>query len=95
MTGRVKPKPKPKKPSGTASKETAKHHTGQTVAKDATRSRAASSDIVLKKAPVNIPMKDMSPEFKKLVVEELIRTGRARVVTRRRREAMAREEEEK
>ena len=97
MTGRVKPKPKPKpkKPSDTASKQTAKHHTGQTFAKGATRGRAASSDIGLKKAPVNIPLKDMSPEFKKLVVEELIRTGRARVVTRRGRVAMAREEEEK
>ena len=49
MTGRVKPKPKPKKPSGTACKQTAKHQTGQTVAKGATRGRAASSDIGLKK----------------------------------------------
>ena len=40
-------------------------------------------------------MGDMSLEFKRLVVEELIRTGRARVVTRRGREAMAKEEEEK
>ena len=40
-------------------------------------------------------MRDMSPELKKLVVEELIRTGRARVVTRRGREAMVKEEEEK
>ena len=94
MTGGVKPKPKPKKPSNTASKQTAKHQTGQTVAKGATGGRAASCDIGLKKAPVNIPMRDMSPEFKKLVVEELIRTGRARVVTRR-GEAMAKEEEEK
>ena len=75
MTGGVKPKPKPKKPSNTASKQTAKHQTGQTVAKGATGGRAASCDIGLKKAPVNIPMRDMSPEFKKLVVEELIRTG--------------------
>ena len=97
MIGGVKPKPKPKpmpkKPSDTAHKQTAK--TRQTVAKGPTGGRAASSDIGLKKAPVNIPMKDMSPEFKRLVVEELIRTGRARVVTRRGREAMAQEEEEK
>ena len=32
MTGRVKPKPKPKKPSDTASKQVTKHQTGQTVA---------------------------------------------------------------
>ena len=98
MIGGVKPKPKPmpKKPSDTARKQTAKTaKTGQTVAKGPTGGRAASSDIGLKKAPVNIPMKDMSPEFKRLVVEELIRTGRARVVTRRGREAMAKEEEEK
>ena len=93
MTGGVKPKPK--KPNDTASKQTAKCQTGQTVAKGATGGRAASSNIGLKKAPVNIPMRDMSPEFKKLVVEELIRTGRASVVTRRGREAMAKEEEEK
>ena len=95
MTGGVKPKPKPKKPSNTACKQTAKLQTGQTVAKGAMGGTAASRDIGLKKAPVNIPMRDMSPEFKKLVVKELIRTGRARVVTRRGREAMAKEEEEK
>ena len=96
MVGGVKPKPMPKKPSDTARKQTAKTaKTRQTIAKGPTRGRAASSDIGLKKAPVNIPMKDMSPEFKRLVVEELIRTGRARVVTRRGREAMAKEEEEK
>ena len=95
MTGRVKPKPKPKKPSDTACKQTAKGHTRQTIAKGPTRGRAASIDIGLRKAPVNIPMGDMSPEFKRLVVDELIRTGRARVVRRRGREAMAKEEDEK
>ena len=40
-------------------------------------------------------MRDMSPELKKLVVEKLIRTGAARVVTRRGRETMAKEAEEK
>ena len=46
MIGGVKPKPKPKKPSGTAHKQTAKTaKTGQTVAKGPTRGRAASSDI--------------------------------------------------
>ena len=73
-------KPKPKKPS---------------VAKGPTRGRAGSSDIAKKRAPVNIPMKDVSSELKKLVVEELIRTGRARIVKRKGREGMAEEEEEK
>ena len=95
MTGGVKPKPMPKKPSNTACKQTAKSHTRQTVVKGPTRGRAASSDIGLRKAPVNIPMGDMSPEFKRLVVDELIRTGRARVVRRKGREAMAREEKKK
>ena len=63
MTGRVKPKPKSKKPSDTAHKQTAKGPTRQTVAKGPTGGRAASSDIGLRKAPVNIPMGDMSPEF--------------------------------
>ena len=94
MTGGVKPKPMPKKPSDTARKQTAKSHTGQ-IAKGPTRGRAASSDIGLRKDPVNIPIGDMSPEFKRLVVDELIRTGRARVVRRKGREAMAREEKKK
>ena len=67
MTGRVKPKPMPKKPSDTACKQTAQNHTRQTVAKGPTGGRAASSNIGLRKAPVNIPMGDMSPEFKRLV----------------------------
>ena len=81
MTGRVKPK---------KSSDIGAHK--QTVAKGHTGGRA-SSDI--RKAPLNIPMRDMSPEFKRLVVDELIRTGRARVVRRRGREAMAKEEKEK
>ena len=77
MTGGVKPKPKPKpkKPSDTASKQTAKCQTGQTVAKGATRGRAASRDIGLKKAPVNIPMRDMSPEFKNWLLKSLLEQG--------------------
>ena len=96
MTGGVKKlhsPPKPKKPKDAACKQTATA-TGSTRHRP-TGGRAASSDTVLRKPPVNITMKDMSPEFKRLVVEELIRTGKARVVTRRGRETMAREEEEK
>ena len=51
-----------------------------------------SSDIAKGKA-VNIPMNEMSPDFKKLVVEELIRSGRARVVTRKGRVSMAKEQQ--
>ena len=95
MTGGVKklrsppkPKPKPKKPSNMPRKKTA-------TATEPTGGTAASSNTGATKPPLNIPMKDMSPGFKRLVVEELIRTGRARVVRRRGRETMAREEEEK
>ena len=82
MIGGVKPKPKPKKSS---------------IAKGPTGGRAGSSDIDLAKkgAPVNIPIKDISSDFKRLVVEELIRTGRARIVKRKGREGMAEEEEKK
>ena len=96
MTGGVKklcspPKPKQKKPSDMPRKKRATA-TGPT---GPTGGTATSSDTGVTKPPLNIPMKDMSPEFKRLVVEELIRTGKARVVRRRGRKTMAREEEEK
>ena len=75
MTGGVKPKPKPKKPSNTACKQTAKLQTGQTVTKGAMGGTAASRDIGLKKAPVNIPMRDMSPEFKNWLLKSLVEQG--------------------
>ena len=91
MTSGVKPK-KPMKPMKASSNSDA---CKQTVAKGPTSTggRAASSD--MKRVPLNIPMGDMSPEFKRLVVDELIRTGRARVVTRKGREAMAKEQKKK
>ena len=70
MTGGVKklrlppkPKPKPKKPSDKPHKKTA-------TATGPTRRTAASSNTGATKPPLNIPMKDMSPEFKRIVVEE-------------------------
>ena len=30
--------------------------------------------------PLNIPLSDVSPEFKRLVVTELVRSGKARVI---------------
>ena len=66
----------PKKPS------VAKGPTGGPTGRRAGR-RAGSSDIAKKGAPLNIPMKDVSSDFKRLVVEELIRTGRARIVKRK------------
>ena len=47
------------------------------------------------KAPLNIPLADMSPEFKTLVVDELIRTGKARVVRRRVRQTITKEQQQK
>ena len=47
------------------------------------------------RAPLNIPMADMSPEFKRLVVDGLIRTGKARVVRRRDKQTIAKEQQQK
>ena len=38
--------------------------------------------------PVNIPLSDVSPEFKRLVVTELIRTGKARVIRGKKKDMM-------
>ena len=51
-----------------------------------------SSDIAKGKT-VNIHMKELSPGFKQLIVEELIRSARARVVTRKGRASMAKEQQ--
>ena len=59
------------------------------------RARAGSSDIAKKGGPLNIPLKDVSSDFKRLVVEELIRTGKARIVKRKGREGMAEEEKKR
>ena len=67
----------------------------QEVAKRAPTSTAGRTSSNIGKAPLNIPMADMSPEFKRLVVDELIRTGKARVVTRRSRQTMAKEQQKK
>ena len=53
-----------------------------------------SSDIG-EKAPLNIPMADMSSEFKRLVVDELIRVRKARVARRRGRQNIAKEQQQK
>ena len=33
--------------------------------------------------PLNIPLRDVSPEFKRLVVKELIKSGKARVIKKK------------
>ena len=38
--------------------------------------------------PVNIPLSDVSPEFKRLVVTELIKTGKARVIRGKKKDMM-------
>ena len=38
--------------------------------------------------PMNIPLSDVSPEFKRLVVTELIRTGKARVIRSKKKDMM-------
>ena len=38
--------------------------------------------------PLNIPLKDVSPVFKRLVVTELIKTGKARVIRGKKKDLM-------
>ena len=38
--------------------------------------------------PLNIPLSDVSPEFKRLVVTELIKTGKARVIRGKKKDMM-------
>ena len=38
--------------------------------------------------PLIIPLKDVSPEFKRLIVTELIKTGKARVIKGKRKDLM-------
>ena len=38
--------------------------------------------------PMNIPLSDVSPEFKRLVVSELIKTGKARVIRGKKKDMM-------
>ena len=63
-TKRIKSLEKKKKPSNTAPKATA--------------SAAAPKAIASK--PLNIPLSDVSPELKRLVVTELIKSGKARII---------------
>ena len=65
---------KKKKPSDTAPKEAPPKATASKPNKPST--------------PLNIPLKDVSPEFKRLVVTELIKTGKARVIRGKKKDLM-------
>ena len=70
---RIKSPEKKKKPSDTAPK--------------AAPPKAAPPKATASK-PVNIPLSDVSPEFKRLVVTELIKTGKSRVIRGNRKDLM-------
>ena len=38
--------------------------------------------------PLNIPLSDVSPEFKRLVVSELVKSGKARVIRGKKKDMM-------
>ena len=65
--------PEKKKPSNTALKEAPP--------------KAAPPKATASK-PLNIPLSDVSPEFKRLVVTELIKTGKARVIRGKKKDMM-------
>ena len=65
--------PEKKKPSDTAPKEAPP----KAVPPKATATK-----------PLNIPLSDVSPEFKRLVVTELIKTGKARVIRGKKKDMM-------
>ena len=84
---------KPKKPTKVLSDIGVRK---QKVAKRApTSTGGRTSSNIGGKAPLNIPMVDMSLEFKRLVVDELIRIGKAMVITRRGRQTIAKEQHQK
>ena len=67
--------PERKKPSDTAPKAPA-----VAAAPKATASKPSK--------PLNIPLSDVSPEFKRLVVTELIKSGKARVIKAKKKDMM-------
>ena len=66
--------PEKKKPSDTAPK--------------AAPPKAIASKPSKPSTPLNIPLSEVSPEFKRLVVSELIKTGKARVIRGKKKDMM-------
>ena len=71
---RIKSPEKKKKPSDTAP--------------IAAPPKATASKPSKPSTPLNIPCSDVSPEFKRLVVSELIKTGKARVIRGKKKDMM-------
>ena len=76
---RIKSPEKKKKPSNTAPKA---------APPKAAPPKATASKPSKPSTPLNIPLSDVSPEFKRLVVSELIKTGKARVVRGKKKDIM-------
>ena len=71
--------PEKKKPSDTAPKE---------APPKAAPPKVTASKPSKPSTPLTIPLKDVSPEFKGLVVTELIKTGKARVIRGKKKDIM-------
>ena len=72
------PPPLPEASSNTGKKKAVSTNTGKKAASSNTGKKVARKKRSFQ--GINIPMEDISPEMKKLVVDELIRTGKARVI---------------
>ena len=66
---------------------------GTTSTKRVDPEKKKSCDTVPKQAPkataskgLNIPLNDVTPEFRKLVLEELVRSGKARIIRAKRKD---------
>ena len=70
---KIKSPEKKKKPSNTAPKAPA---------------AAAAAPKATASKPLNITLSDVSPEFKRLVVTELIKSGKARVIKAKKKDIM-------
>ena len=80
---RIKSPEKKKKPSDTAPKAAPP----KAAPPKAAPPKAAPPKATASKS-VNIPLSDVSPEFKRLVVSELIKTGKARVIRGKKKDMM-------
>ena len=76
---RIKSPEKKKKPSDTALKA---------APPKAAPPKATASKPSKPSTPLNIPLSDVSSEFKRLVVSELIKTGKARVIRGKKKDMM-------
>ena len=81
---RIKSPEKKKKPSDTAPKAAPP----KAAPPKAAPPKATASKPSKPSTPLNIPLSDVSPEFKRLVVSELVKAGKARVISGKKKDMM-------